>query len=71
MTSYNVCYTKLLRSGVEVVGLDQFPEAPEVVEDGDTFEANARKKALEMAQFSGYLTLADDSGLTVARNNFV
>ncbi|WP_303721090.1 XTP/dITP diphosphatase [Malonomonas rubra] len=53
-------------SGVEVVGLDQFPEAPDVVEDGDTFEANARKKALEMAQFSGYLTLADDSGLTVA-----
>ena len=52
-------------SGVEVVGLDQYPDASEVVEDGTTFEANARKKALEMARFSGCLTLADDSGLVV------
>ena len=36
----------LENTGIEVVGLDQFPEAPEVVEDGATFEANARKKAL-------------------------
>jgi len=55
----------LEHSGVEVVGLDQFPNTPEVIEDGDTFEANARKKALEMAHFSGCLTLADDSGLVV------
>lgn len=53
-------------SGVEVVGLDRYPDAPEVVEDGATFEANARKKALEMARYSGSLTLADDSGLVVA-----
>lgn len=52
-------------SVVEIIGLDQFPEAPEVIEDGDTFQENARKKALEMAQFSGLLTLADDSGLMV------
>lgn len=52
-------------SGVEVVGLDQYPDAPEVVEDGATFEANARKKALETARFCGCLTLADDSGLVV------
>jgi XTP/dITP diphosphohydrolase len=49
----------------EIVGLEQLPGAPEVVEDGDTFTANARKKAIEMARFSGMLTLADDSGLVV------
>jgi XTP/dITP diphosphohydrolase len=53
-------------SGVEVVGLDAFDTPPEVIEDGDTFEANARKKATEMAAYSGCLTLADDSGLVVA-----
>ncbi len=52
-------------SGVEVLGLDQLENPPEVVEDGATFEANARKKAVEMAAFSGHLTLADDSGLVV------
>jgi XTP/dITP diphosphohydrolase len=50
---------------IEIVGLDQLENPPDVVEDGDTFAANARKKALEMAVFSGYLTLADDSGLVV------
>jgi len=55
----------LENSGVEVLGLDQYPQAPEVIEDGATFAANACKKALEMARFSGCLTLADDSGLVV------
>jgi len=50
---------------IEVVGLEQLDQAPAVLEDGATFEANARKKALEMAAFSGLLTLADDSGLVV------
>ncbi len=50
---------------IEIVGLDQLTNPPEVVEDGATFTANARKKAQEMASFSGYLTLADDSGLVV------
>jgi len=53
-------------SGVDVVGLDRYPAAPEVVEDGATFEVNARKKARQMAAYSGCLTLADDSGLVVA-----
>lgn len=52
-------------SGVEVIGLQQLQNPPEVIEDGATFAANARKKALEMAAFSGCLTLADDSGLVV------
>jgi len=57
---------KLLEgSAIEIVGLDQLANPPEVIEDGTTFTANAQKKALEMARFSGYLTLADDSGLVV------
>lgn len=39
--------------------------APSVVEDGETFLDNARKKAHEVARWSGRLTLADDSGLVV------
>jgi XTP/dITP diphosphohydrolase len=38
---------------------------PEVDEDGDTFVANARKKAQVLAAASGLWTLADDSGLSV------
>ncbi|NNE07678.1 MAG: RdgB/HAM1 family non-canonical purine NTP pyrophosphatase [Gemmatimonadetes bacterium] len=45
--------------------LDEFPGAPEVVEDRDTLEGNAVKKAIEIAQFSGQLSLADDTGLFV------
>ncbi len=52
--------------GIEVLGLDAFPGAPVVVEDGATFAENAFKKALALARFSGRLTLADDSGLTVS-----
>ncbi|WP_029917746.1 XTP/dITP diphosphatase [Pelobacter seleniigenes] len=51
---------------IEIIGLDQLQNPPEVVEDGDTFTANACKKAREMAAFSQLLTLADDSGLVVS-----
>ena len=51
--------------GVELVGLEAFPDAPEVVEDADTFEGNAVKKARELAARTGLPTLADDSGLEV------
>ncbi len=37
----------------------------EVVEDGETFEANALKKAREVGQATGHLALADDSGICV------
>jgi len=50
---------------VTILGLDQFPELPEVVEDGDTFAANAIKKAEAVARATGLPCLADDSGLTV------
>lgn len=45
--------------------LDDRPDVPDVVEDGDTFAANARKKATEVAQAVGLWALADDSGLCV------
>ncbi len=51
--------------GVSVLGLDRFPEAPEVEEDGDTFALNAAKKAETLAKVTGLPCLADDSGLTV------
>lgn len=49
----------------EVVSLDEFPECPEVVEDGLTFEENSEKKARETGLFTGLWSLADDSGLVV------
>lgn len=57
---------RLLESrGVSVLGLEGFPKAPDVVEDGDTFAENAIKKAEAVAQFTGLPCLADDSGLVV------
>lgn len=50
---------------LELLGLDSFPDVPEVEEDGDTFEANAIKKAVEVALHTGQWTMADDSGLEV------
>ena len=47
------------------VGLEQLPAAPVCQEDGESFEANARQKALHYSRFSKCLTLADDSGLEV------
>ena len=44
---------------------DVVQDAPEVVEDGDTFLANARKKAVAGYLVTGLPTLADDSGLEV------
>jgi XTP/dITP diphosphohydrolase len=45
--------------------LGDFEDLPEVVEDGDTFLANARKKAVGTARETGEWALADDSGLVV------
>jgi XTP/dITP diphosphohydrolase len=51
--------------GITVCGLDDIAGVPEIVEDGDTFEENALKKARTVARFTDCLTLADDSGLVV------
>lgn len=50
---------------INLVGLDQFPELHDVVEDGVSFEENALKKAREMSIASGLAAIADDSGLCV------
>lgn len=52
-------------AGLEVVSALDYPEIPEVVEDGQTFEANAIKKAFTLAMKTGTWALADDSGLEV------
>jgi XTP/dITP diphosphohydrolase len=52
--------------GITVIGLDSLDEIPpEPVEDGKTFEDNARIKAVAYANATGRITLADDSGLEV------
>jgi XTP/dITP diphosphohydrolase len=50
---------------LEIVGASAYPAVPDVVEDGVTFEANARLKAQAMARATGHPALADDSGLAV------
>jgi XTP/dITP diphosphohydrolase len=50
---------------LEIVSLQSLESYPEVVEDGATFEENALKKARIMAEATGHVTLADDSGLEV------
>lgn len=53
------------RRGVSVVSLEKYPDAPEVVEDGETYIENAIKKASVIAEYTSHLTLADDAGLEV------
>jgi XTP/dITP diphosphohydrolase len=52
--------------GVEIAPLPNFASLPPVVEDGLTFEENARKKAETYSRYApGEIVLADDSGLEV------
>jgi Ham1 family len=51
--------------GIAVVTLDDVPNAIEVVEDGESFSANARLKASQQAVHLNRWVLADDSGLEV------
>jgi len=55
----------MLDLGIEWLSLSNFPDLPNVVEDGRTFDQNARKKALGYAKATGYWTIADDSGLVI------
>ena len=45
--------------------LEDFPDFPEIIEDGETCQANAVKKARETSRLTGHWTLADDTGLEV------
>lgn len=54
---------------VEIKCLQDFGTLPEAVEDGETFEENAYKKARHYARVLGLPALADDSGLSVEALN--
>ncbi|MDE2223194.1 MAG: XTP/dITP diphosphatase [Candidatus Omnitrophica bacterium] len=49
----------------KVTSLLDYPEIPDVVEDGKTYRENALKKAREVALATGKMTMADDSGIEV------
>jgi XTP/dITP diphosphohydrolase len=52
--------------GIEIASIPNFAALPAVVEDGLTFEENARKKAESYScEVPGEMVLADDSGLQV------
>ena len=51
--------------GVSVVSVAQFDGVPGVVEDGETFAANAEKKAVQTARHLSMWAIGEDSGLTV------
>ena len=50
---------------LEIGSLSDFDNLPEVIEDGQTFEENALKKAREYSLFTGMPVLSDDSGLVI------
>ena len=52
--------------GIEIAGIPNFSLLPLAIEDGQTFEENARKKAAEYSQYvPGEVVVADDSGLEI------
>jgi XTP/dITP diphosphohydrolase len=55
--------------GLEFRDLNQWPDLPDVVEDADTFQGNAEKKAAELARQLGQWVFGEDSGLVVPALN--
>ncbi|HEM3690722.1 TPA: nucleoside-triphosphate diphosphatase [Streptococcus suis] len=53
------------RFGYQVENLNNYPDLPDVAETGMNFEENARLKAETIAELTGKMVLADDSGLKV------
>jgi XTP/dITP diphosphohydrolase len=50
---------------LNIIALNDLHDPPVIAEDRQSFEENALKKARTLAEWSGYRTLADDSGLEV------
>jgi len=50
---------------INILPMSDFPEVGEIEESGETFEENALIKAREVANITGYIAMADDSGLAV------
>lgn len=59
----------LQKLGKTTASLLDYPQIPDIVEDGDTFAANARIKAKTTGDALGVPVLADDSGLRVSALN--
>ena len=53
----------------KVTSLLDYPDMPEIIEDGETFEDNAKKKALVIAQHTGRIVMGEDSGIEVRALN--
>ena len=51
--------------GLDVCSALDFPDIPDTIEDRDTLEGNAIKKAQELCDATGLMAMADDSGLEV------
>ena len=51
--------------GIRLIGVREFAHVPEVEEDGDSFAANAAKKATLVAKTLNCWVIAEDSGLCV------
>jgi len=49
----------------KITSLDDYPDMPEIIEDGLTFAANAIKKAATISQYTKRLVMGEDSGLEV------
>ena len=58
--------TLLAESGVALKSLDDYPDLPDILEDGKSFLENALKKARAISELTRETVLADDSGLEVA-----
>lgn len=54
---------------IQIRSLTDFGSLPEAIEDGETFDENAYKKALHTAKILGFPAIADDSGLVVEALN--
>ncbi len=54
---------------IDLRGLNDFGPIPEAVEDGETFDENAYKKAIFTARVLGLPAMSDDSGLVVEALN--
>ena len=50
---------------IDLVALNELPIVPPPDEDGETFEANARLKAIYYARLTPELTVAEDAGLVI------
>lgn len=51
---------------IKILSINDYPDMPEVHEDGETLKDNAVKKAMTIAKYTGKRALADDTGLEVA-----